>query len=420
MKVTVIGGGSTYTPELIDGFIRSAEKLDLTEVVLLDTDPERLKVVGEFSQRMTAHARAPFTVALSQDRPSALKGSDFVLTQIRVGGQKGRHKDIKLGHAHGLIGQETTGVGGFAKALRTIPVMQEITKDIKDYCPDAWVVNFTNPSGLITESLHWMGLSRVVGLCNIPIGAVMDLALYLQCDPDRITIDYVGLNHLSWIRKVFLDGEDVTERIISDLAEQKGPANIPELEYDPAFVRALGFIPSPYLRYFYATSDMLGKQWAKPKSRAQEVMEIENELLAMYKDESVVTKPEALSKRGGAFYSKIAIDLVTSLMGLNDQTHIVNVLAGDCVDGIGAGQVVEISAHISKDKIVPLKVEPPEPKILGLMQAVKAYETLAVEAGILRSYDAALMALSIHPLCGPEKAKLVLDDLLKINKLEFR
>ena len=419
MKLTIIGGGSTYSPELIDGLIQRYKAIDLTEVVIMDIDPERLTVVGGFAKRMAEHAKVAFSVRSTDNLTDAISGADFIVTQIRVGKQPARHKDILLGLRHDLIGQETTGVGGFAKAMRTIPAMMEIADAIKKTAPDAWLINFTNPSGLVTEALHRYGVKKLVGLCNIPIGIVMDLALYLTCDPDRIKIDYVGLNHLAWVRKVWLDKEDITERVINDLAGSGGPANIPEIDYGEDFVKALGFLPSPYLRYFYATPTMLDRLKKKDKTRAEEVMEVEETLLAQYADPDVVVKPPELEKRGGAFYSKIAVDLIDAIWNDKQEQHIVNIPNQGAVPGFGDSQTVEIAATIGKHNIVPLPVSPVEPKIMGLMQAVKAYETLAAKAGLEGSYQKALMALSTHPLCGPAKAKAVLDDIIETHGVKL-
>jgi len=419
MKVAIIGGGSTYTPELIEGLIREHKKIDLSEVVLMDIDQERLKIVGDFAKRMAEHAKVPFKISYTEDRTKAITGADFVITQIRVGQMPARHKDILLGLRHGLIGQETTGVGGFAKALRTIPAMKEIARDIKETAPDAWLINFTNPSGLVTEALHRDGINKLIGLCNIPIGFIMDLSLHLKCDPDRIKIDYVGLNHLSWARHIWLDGEEITQKIIEELANKGGPANIPEIDYGPEFTKALGFVPGPYLRYFYATDHMLQTIQNKDKTRAEEVMEVEKTLLAKYADESIVTKPPELEKRGGAFYSKIAIDLLDAVWNDRGTNHIVNIPNQGSINMIGHDQTVEIPAIIKKDGAHPLDIGEVEPEILGLMQQVKAYETLAAEAGLMGSYDKALMALVAHPLCPIEKAKDVLDDIIKTHGIEL-
>lgn len=419
MKVTIIGGGSTYSPELVEGLILRHKEIDLNEVVLMDIDAARLKVVGDFAIRMVAHAGAPFAIRYTTDRVDALKGADFVLTQIRVGQNPARHKDILLGLRHDLIGQETTGVGGFAKAMRTIPAITDIARDMLIHAPNAFMINFTNPSGLITEALHKFGVKRLVGLCNVPIGLQMDIAKHLDVERERVRLDYVGLNHLAWVRKVWFDGADITTLIIKELTGKAKPANIPDMEYAPEFLKALGFLPNPYLRYFYLTQKMLAELKAAPKTRAEEVAEIERDLLAQYADPTVVTKPEELEKRGGAFYSKIAIDLIEAIWKDTHSVHVVNLPNQGAVDGIGYDQTVEIPAVITKNGAKPIVVGQVEPKIAGLMQQVKAYESLAVQAGLDGSYDAALLALSTHPLCGAEKAKAVLDDIIETFGLTY-
>ncbi len=417
MKIAVIGGGSTYTPELVDGLIQQASALNLKDVVLMDIHAERLEVVGAFAKRMCDHAKAPFKLRTTTNRAEAIANADYVVTQIRVGMMQARYEDEILGLRHDLIGQETTGVGGFAKALRTIPAMREIVGDIKKLAPEAWLVNFTNPSGLVTEALTQMGHKKVVGLCNIPIGMKMDIAAYLGCYPSEVDLDYVGLNHLSWVRDVKVNGDSVMKKLMDDLMAGKGPLEVPEYDYGPAFWRALGAIPGPYLRYYYIPNIMLEQLKGKEKTRAQEVMEVEKQLLAMYADESVVEKPQELEQRGGAFYSKIAVELIQSLERGEGDVHIVNLPNRGAVPGIGDDQTVEVAAKIYSDHIEPLPVSPVHPNILGLMQVVKAYESLAVRAGMAHSYNAALMALNLHPLCGPVKAKAVLDDIIRTNGL---
>lgn len=418
MKIAIIGGGSTYTPELMEGIIQRHKTIGIDRVALMDVEAERLRVVGEFARRMVTHAGAPLTIDVTTDRREAIRDCSFVLTQIRVGQMPARHKDELLGLRHGLIGQETTGVGGFAKALRTIPVITGVARDIQELAPDAWLINFTNPSGLVTEALHRFGMKRCIGLCNIPIGMIMDLAGYLKVDPKRIRLDYVGLNHLSWVRHVWLDGNDITGDVINAIVEM-GPANFEDIDYDPTFLKALGFLPGPYLRYFYKTSEMLEKLKAKEKTRAQEVMEVEQALLAKYADPAVVTKPAELEKRGGAFYSLVALDLVDSIANDKGDLNIVNIPNAGAIDGIGPDQTVEIPAVITRNGAVPLHVGAVETRILGLMQQVKAYETLTVEAALKGSYETALMSLAANPLCPAEKARAVLDDILETHNLSL-
>ena len=423
MKITVIGGGSTYSPELVDGFLNNWEQLGLTELVLEDIDSQRLAVVAGFAKRMVEHAGAGFEIKATGDLTEAVDGADFVFTQFRVGQQPARHQDILLGMRHNLIGQETTGVGGFGKAVRTIPVVREIVETMQKTAPDAWLINFTNPSGIITEAFITLGLKNIVGLCNIPIGLHMEFAAALGVGMDRIEMDYAGLNHLAWARHVRVDGEEKLGEII-EMIEQaliKGaPANIDDMEYPPGFIRNLQAIPSPYLRYYYVTDYMLSKLKKKPLTRAQEVMEIEDTLLKLYADPSVCTKPEMLSRRGGAYYSKIAIELVEALLRDEPTTHIVNLAAQDAFPGIGPAQTVEIPAEISRAGIRPLPLqEPLAPHLLGLTQTVKAYETLTVRAVLEGSYRTAWQALAVHPLCGASKATAVLDDIIKTFGIDY-
>ncbi len=416
MKIAVIGGGSSYTPELVDGLIEREEVLGLDELCLYDINENRVEIVTNFSKRMAKHANANFEIWYTLNLQEALDGADFVLFQLRVGGQQARHQDILLGLRHGLIGQETTGVGGFAKALRTIPVVLDTAQHIKQLCPNAWIVNFTNPSGIITEALFAAGMEKTVGLCNIPIGLKMEIAAALGANPDEIEMDYAGLNHYSFVRHVYWNGKDYIDKLI-EMIEQallKGaPANIEDMEYPPGFLRNIGAIPSPYLRYFYLTEYMLKKLKQKPKTRAQEVMEIERKLFEIYADESVVEKPQELSLRGGAYYSRIAVKIIESLMKEQPTDEIVITQAKDAFPGIEDHQTVEIPAMLSSNGVEPKPLPYPlERHLLAGVQNIKHYETLTVEAALEKSYKKAWQALAIHPLCGPEKATDVLEDIL--------
>ena len=423
MKITVMGGGSTYTPELVDGLILHGRDIGLETLTLLDIDPVRLKTVGDFCARMVRHAGAGFTVEQSLDLDKAIDGASFVTTQFRVGTQKARHQDILLGCRHDLIGQETTGVGGFGKALRTIPEIAKLVKALKDQDSNAWVVNFTNPSGIITESLLTLGWQKTVGLCNIPIGMQMDIAQALGLAPEDVDMDYAGLNHLAWVRHVYIKGEDRINQIIEMLEQlnfKGAPANIEDMEYPPGFLRMLGALPSGYLRYYYMTDQMLEKITSKPKTRAQEVMEIEEELLALYRDENQVEKPRQLSQRGGAYYSKIAVDIIQALLSDQESVQIVNLAAGNAVPGIAPFQTVEIPARLSSRGITPIPLKNPlAHHHLGLAQVVKQYETLTVQAALEGSYTKAWQALCLHPLCGPVKARAVLDDIIRTFNLTY-
>jgi len=387
----------------------------------MDIDRERLDTVAGFCQRMVESASANFSVESTTQRKTALAGADFVLTQVRVGGQPGRHKDIQLGLRHGLVGQETTGVGGFAKALRTVPVILQLCREMEQYCPEAWLINFTNPSGLVTEAIIKHGRARAMGLCNIPINLQIDVAKFLKVEPDRVELDYLGLNHLSWVRKILLDGEDVLPQALQALTGAGRPANIPEeLDYPEAFIKALGMIPSSYLRYYYLTRKVVAELGAKPKSRAEEVLEIEQQLLKDFADPQLCEKPAALEKRGGAYYSRAALELIHAIHANTKDTHIVNVKNDGAIACLDDDCVVEVPARVDAAGAHPLKVEAPPPEIRGLLQHVKAYEELAVEAALTRSRRLAVLALATHPLIADaELADILVDEIADQHGIEF-
>lgn len=421
MKIAVIGGGSTYAPEVVEGFILRAAGLGLSEVVFQDVDEKRQGIVGGFCRRMVEHAGSPFALRLTTRREEAIEGASFVLTQFRVGGQQARHQDILLGLRHGLIGQETVGVGGFAKALRTIPVAVEIARETERRAPGAWLVNFTNPSGMVTEALVRHSGCKVLGLCNVPIEMKMGVAAVLGAEEGRVRLDWVGLNHLGWVRRVLLDGEDVTAKLLDMAFDAEKPANIPDMDYDATLVRALGMIPQYYDRFYYYPRRMLEHLKAQPRSRAEEVLEIERALLAKYADPATeAVKPPELSLRGGAYYSKVAVEAIDSIVHDAGAEHIVNVPHRGAAEGFAPETVLEIPARLWAKGAEPLPVGRIGPEIRGLIQQVKAYEELGIEAAMTRDYGKALLALIANPL-GPraEDAEAVLDDLLETNGLAF-
>ncbi len=420
MKIAIVGGGSTYTPELIEGLIHRAQALGLTEVMLMDIDAERLAVVGDFAERMVAHAGSPFRLTRTDHLSAAVADASFVLTQIRVGQQPARHQDELLGRRHGLIGQETTGIGGMAKALRTIPAIMRVCGEVERQGNRAWIINFTNPSGLITEAILNHTACRCIGLCNVPIDVKMNLAKFLGVAEQEIDLDVVGLNHLGWVRRIVVQGQDVTERVLEVLASDAGPANIPDIDVKPELVRALRAAPLYYNRYYYQTERVLAEQQAKERTRAQEVMAVEEQLLAKYRDPQLVTKPDELNQRGGAYYSKIAVELIEAIVGDLQREHVVNVRNQGAIPNLPANSVVETVARVGKNGAVPRPTQPLEPSIRALVQQAKAYEELTIEAALNRSYGAAYRAIITNPL-GPtaDRAKEVLDDLLRTNHLDY-
>ncbi len=415
MNIAVIGGGSSYTPELLHGLIARASALGVERVVLQDPRPERLEPVAFFCRRMAEAAGVKLQIDATAELDEALQGADFVVVQIRVGGWQGRHEDIQLGLRHGLIGQETTGVGGFAKALRSVPVVLDIARRVEEICPDAWLLNFTNPAGLVTEAVLKHGREKCVGLCNVPIEMHMEVAKILGRDSADVALDWVGLNHLGWVRRILVEGKDVLPDILGQIeAGVPGPANVPEIEYPEGFLKALGMIPSSYVRYFYMPEEMLAEIVDKPKTRAEEVALIEDELLKLYADPTTEpVLPKLLSQRGGAWYSRLAVDVLQALASDEPTVHIVNTRNGDSVTALPAGCTVEVPCSLSKSGVVPHDCGEIEDSIVGLMSAVKAYESLAVKAAVERDRDAALLALVAHPLVPNAKvARAVLDDLI--------
>jgi len=424
MKVAVIGGGSTYTPELINGFIARASTFPLAELWLMDINPQRLEIVGKFAQRMAEAKGWPFKVVLTTDRKEAIRGASYVITQLRVGMMQARRADEYLGKRHGLIGQETTGVGGMAKALRTIPVVLDIAREMHELAPGALLANFTNPSGLITEALsRYAPDVPAVGVCNAPITAKMDmlenLAKALQplqgFTPERAELNTLGLNHLSWHRGLTLDGEDMWPRVIEGYIAQL--EDEPEPEWDPRTIESLRMIPNYYLQYYYHTDHKLSEQAKWPPSRAEQVMEIEKDLLRQYAEPGRTEPPKDLMKRGGAYYSTVATQLLNAHYNNLGETHIVNVRHGGAVPGWPADWVLEMPCRVDRSGIHPLPAEPLPLVCFGLIAQVKAYELLTVEAAVHGDRNAAYQALLAHPL-GPlaDKVQTVLDDLLETHR----
>jgi 6-phospho-beta-glucosidase len=391
MKVAVVGGGSTYTPELVSGLTR----LSVDEFVLHDVDSERREVVGGMARRMLARQAYEGRLDVTGDLDAALAGADYVLIQIRVGGQEARLHDETVPLACGCIGQETTGAGGFAKAMRTVPVVLEIAERARDVAAsDAWMVDFTNPVGIVTRALLDHG-HRAVGLCNVAIGFQRRFAGWLGVEPRRVVVDQVGLNHLTWVRQVLLDGEDVLPSLLVDHGDELAE----ELELPRRLLDELGAVPSYYLRYFYAHDAVLREQ-RDGEPRAAVVREIERNLLDLYRDPAVDERPELLMQRGGAYYSEAALGLISSLGSDDGAVHEVDIRNDGTLAGLADDDVVEVPARIGRNGAEPLPQRPLAPELLGLVQHVAAYERLTVQAALTRDPVDARKALLAHPLIG--------------------
>lgn len=422
LKITVIGGGSSYTPELIEGILKRYTELPVKTLYLYDIaeGQEKLAIIEALAKRMVEKSNQEIEVIATLNRIEAIKDADFILTQIRVGGLMARAKDEYIPLTYKAIGQETTGAGGFAKALRTIPVILDICKEIEAYAKDAWLINFTNPAGMITEAVKRYTNVKVIGLCNVPIGMKNNIASLLKVPKTQVKIDFVGLNHLVWGTKVYLNDEEVTSKVIdllcdNDLGNMK---NIPDLKWDSEFLRTLNMVPCPYHRYFYMKAEMLEEELSHiGDTRANQVMTIEKELFETYKDVNLCEKPEALEKRGGAYYSDAAIALISAIYNDKGQIHTVNTLNKGAVANLPDDVVIEINCIVDRKGAHPIAFGVLPDPINGWVQMVKAYEIMTIKAAVTGDYQMALNALYTHPLIdSAEQARLILNALLDAHK----
>jgi 6-phospho-beta-glucosidase len=393
MKLAVIGAGSTYTPELVSGLMREQERIGLGELVLHDIDPERLDVVGGLARRMLERQGYRGALRLTGALDEALGGASFVLIQLRVGGQAARLRDETIPAACGCVGQETTGAGGLAKAMRTVPVVLDIAARARALAADdAWIIDFTNPVGIVTRALLDAG-HRAIGLCNVAITFQRHIAAHLGVAPERVLVDQVGLNHLTWIRAVRRDGRDVLADVLASFGDELAS----EIDLPRPLLDTLGAIPSYYLRYFYAEREVVDEQRVEP-ARAEVVADIERRLLELYRDPSLTEKPALLEQRGGAFYSEAAVALVASLRAGSGDVQVVDVRNNGTLAGLADDDVVEVPARIGAAGAEPLAQEPLAPELLGLAQRVAAYERLAAKAARTGDRELARVALMANPL----------------------
>ncbi|MEU5598255.1 6-phospho-beta-glucosidase [Streptomyces sp. NPDC020298] len=415
MKLTVVGGGSTYTPELIDGFARLRDTLPIEELVLVDPAADRLELVGGLARRIFAKQGHTGRIVTTADLDAAVEGADAVLLQLRIGGQAAREQDETWPLECGCVGQETTGAGGLAKALRTVPVVLDIAERVRRTNPRAWIIDFTNPVGIVTRALLQAG-HRAVGLCNVAIGFQRKFAGLLGVTPADVHLDHVGLNHLTWETGVRLggpEGEDVLPKLLAEHGETiAGDLRLPRPLLD-----RLGVVPSYYLRYYYAHDAVVRELRTKP-SRAAEVAAMEKELLAMYGDPALDEKPELLARRGGAYYSEAAVDLAAALLGSTGSPYqVVNTLNRGTLPFLPDDAVIEVQAAVGPTGTVPLPVPEVDPLYAGLVANVTAYEELALEAALRGGRDRVFRALLSHPLIGQyEYAEALTDQLIAHNR----
>lgn len=406
MKISIIGGGSAYTPGLIEGLLKIREQVPYGEICLMDIDAKKLAIVGEISKKIVADRFPQVVVSTTADRVEAIRGAAFILCQIRVGGLAGRVLDEKIPLKYNVIGQETVGPGGFAMALRTVPVMYAIAEDIKHHAPDAWLVNYTNPSGMVAAMLAKYTSIKAISVCDVPIGIQHFVASLLKLPRQKVRLDYVGLNHLGWFRRILVDGNDIMPRLqelardtdIIPLLPTDDEKTVEESKGMVKLFKQLGVIPSPYLQYYYLSRECLDAQLAAAKTRGQVVQDIEKELLAHFQQAAKEKDPHLWKSRGGEWHSELMVSMLSSIHNDKSEEYVVNVLNQGAVPGMPADACVEIPCLIDKRGARPLTVDKPEPDMLGLMQLMAAYESMTVEAAMEKDYHKALLALNLNPL----------------------
>ena len=424
IKIVTIGGGSSYTPELVEGFIKRHKELPVKELWLVDIEEgkHKLEIVGNLAKRMVKKAGVDMEVNLTLDRREALKDADFVTTQLRVGLLDARIKDERIPLSHGVIGQETNGAGGLFKALRTVPVVLDIIKDIEELCPNAWLVNVTNPTGVISEAVFkYTNFRRYIGLCNVPIGVKNGMADILEVEKDRVEMDFAGLNHMVYALNVRVDGKDITKEAIEKFVTSSlTMQNIKDIPLNADFVRALGVIPCPYHKYYYKHKEMLEEElegFKDGKTRGETVKALEDDLFELYKDENLAVKPPQLEKRGGAYYSDAACNLINSIYNDKKDIQVVNTLNNGAIRDFREDSAAEMSCVITKEGPKPLSVGYLPVAVSGLVTEIKSFEILAAKAAVEGDYNAALQALCINPLIpSDDLAKTILDEMMEAHK----
>ncbi|WP_040979595.1 6-phospho-beta-glucosidase [Oceanobacillus jeddahense] len=426
LKIVIIGGGSSYTPEILEGLIQRQSTFPVTEIVLVDVEAgkEKVDTICQLGKRMVEEAKVNIKLTWTLDRRSALQGADFVSTQIRVGGLNARAHDERIPLKHGLIGQETNGAGGIMKALRTIPVLMEVAKEMNELCPNAWMINFTNPAGMVTEALlNHSDHKKIIGVCNIPFNMRHSTAELLQVPPEQVLIQFIGLNHFVFGDKIFVGGEDRTEEVFQKLLQKEfdySPANIMPLEWSETFMKSTKLLPNPYHQYYFQSETVLKKDlkaYEENGTRAEVVQELEESLFELYKQESLRNKPKELEQRGGAFYSQVACSLMDSIYNNKEDIQTVNTWNHGTIPDLPYDAVIEANCVITKNGPKPISIGGIPAPMRGMIQNMKAMEELVIKASISGDYQDAYNAFLVNPLIQDEKkAKKVLDELLEAHK----
>ena len=428
IKIVTIGGGSSYTPELVEGFIKRYDSLPINELWLVDIEAgrEKLEIVGALAKRMVKKAGIPMNIILSYDRREALKNATFVTTQMRVGRLPARILDERIPLSHGIIGQETNGAGGMFKAFRTIPVILDIVKDMEELCPEAWLINFTNPTGIITEAiLQYTNFKKAIGLCNVPVNMIEGFSKMLNADENDVTMEIQGTNHFIFATDVFVKGQSRFEELLekyANLTEEDTiqMKNFVSLPYSPSFIKGLNAIPCPYHNYYFFTKEQLEEELEQFKTgtvRGEVVYKTEEELFEIYKQEELQEKPEQLSQRGGAKYSDAACNLIQSIYNNTGDIQYVNVKNNGAISDLPQNSAVEIACRITSDGPKPLSTGNLKLPISGYVHMIKSFERMIAEAAVTGDKNLAIAALNLNPLCPSDKiANVVIDELIEAHK----
>ncbi|MEW8974165.1 MAG: 6-phospho-beta-glucosidase [Tissierellaceae bacterium] len=427
LKIAVIGGGSSYTPEFLEGLIKRYDELPVEEIWLVDIEEglKKLEIIGSLARRMFNKVNIPIEVYTTLNLDDALKGADFVTTQLRVGQLKARERDEKIPLSYGIIGQETVGAGGLFKGLRTIPIILNIANKMHEFCPEAWLINFTNPVGMVTEALsRYSNHRKFIGLCNVPISMERDMADILEIDSSRIRIDFARLNHLVYGFNIYIDDEDKTKEVFQRYLENSQDINMRNIdlqEWDREFLTALNLVPCPYHKYYYKTKDMLEnqlEQFKAGRTRALDVMDIEKDLFNIYRDPEVDEKPEQLEQRGGAYYSDVACNLISSIYNDKGDIQVVNTLNNGTIKDFSDEYAIEISSYITKSGPIPCRFIDEFPiEIKGLIQQIKICEILGAKSAMEGDYYKGIMSMCLNPLVQNDSiGRKVFDEMLIANR----
>ena len=428
IKIVTIGGGSSYTPELVEGFIKRYDILPVKELCLVDIPEgkEKLETVGALAMRMIEKAGVPMKITLSYNRQEALKNADFVTTQMRIGRLPARIKDERIPISHGMIGQETNGAGGMFKAFRTIPVILDIVRDIEKICPDAWLINFTNPAGMVTEAiLRYTNFKKTIGLCNVPVNMVSGFAKMLGVEEDEVTMEIQGVNHFIFATDVFVNGESRFDELLQKYAYLKEEdtiqmKNFVSLPYSPSFIKGLNAIPCPYHNYYFYTKEQLKEeqiQYQKGTVRGEVVSQTEEELFELYSHKELAEKPQQLAMRGGAKYSDAACNLIASIYNNTGDIQYVDVRNNGAIADLPADSAVEVACRITSDGPKPIATGELKLPISGYVHMMKTFERLVCEAAVTGNRDLAVTALNMNPLCQSDSdVNQVVDELIEAHK----